>query len=73
MELPLFINAGPLEWVLIFAVVVVSVIYVFGLIHCIANDGIPGVKRVLWAMLIFALPLVGTVAYWFLGRKQVYR
>lgn len=65
----LFLNIGTQEIILLGVVLFVLLAYVFGLIHCIANDYIPGTNRVLWCLAIVALPVIGTVAYWMVGRK----
>lgn len=62
---------GAQEMLLLFIAIPVFIAYLFGMIHCIANDNMPGANRVLWCLMILALPLIGTLAYWFLGRKQV--
>ena len=38
------------------------------LIHSIRNDNLTGTARVLWAALVWFLPLIGSVIYFFLGR-----
>jgi hypothetical protein len=38
------------------------------LVHSIRNDNLTGTARVLWAALVWFLPLVGSVIYFFLGR-----
>ncbi|MGK6353411.1 PLDc N-terminal domain-containing protein [Parapedobacter sp. DT-150] len=72
MEL-LFLNLGTPELVFLFLAIPVFLACVFGLIHCIANDNIPGANRVLWCLVILALPLIGTIAYWVVGRKPTGR
>jgi len=66
MEL-LFLNLGTTE--LFMLIVPAFAFYLLGLIHCIANDNISGTNRVLWCLVIIALPIIGAVAYWFVGRK----
>jgi len=66
----LFLNLGTQELILLFIVIPVFLTYVFGLIHCIANDKIPGGNRILWCLVILALPLIGTIAYWIVGRRS---
>lgn len=68
MEL-LFLNLGTPELILLFIAVPAFVLYLIGMIHCIANDNIPGSNRVLWCLIILALPIIGTAAYWFAGRR----
>jgi len=61
---------GAQEMLLLGIAILISIAYLIGLIHCIANDNIPGGNRVLWSLIILALPVIGTLAYWFVGRKQ---
>ena len=44
--------------------------WVWMLIHAIRNDHIAGGTRVLWAALIWFLPLLGSVIYFFTGRTS---
>ena len=50
----LFINPGLIELAIIFAAVIVSTVHVFGLIHCIGNDDIPGFNECYGAFYIRA-------------------
>lgn len=68
MEL-LFLNVGTPELILLLIAIPGFLLYLFGMIHCIANDNISGTNRVLWCLVIIALPIIGTVAYWLVGRK----
>jgi len=52
----LFLNLGTQELILLFIAIPVFLGYVSGLIHCIANDKIPGSNRILWCLVILALP-----------------
>ena len=65
----LFLNLGTQELILLFLVIPVFLAYVFGLIHYVANDNIPGDNRILWCLVILVLSLIGTIAYWIVGRK----
>ena len=67
----LFVYAKPGEFCLVCTAVVVSAIYMFGLIHCIGNDNIPGSARLFWSLIIVILPIIGTAAYWFIGRRYI--
>ena len=40
------------------------------LIHAIRNDNLDGTARVLWAVLIWFLPLIGSGIYFFTGRTS---
>ncbi len=44
------------------------VFWVWTLIHAIRNDNLTGTARVLWAALIWFLPFIGSVIYFFAGR-----
>lgn len=43
------------------------------LIHAIRNDHVEGTTRVLWVALVWFLPLLGSVIYFFAGRKATGR
>lgn len=45
--------------------------WVWMLIHAIRNDQVTGTTRVLWVALVWFLPLIGSVIYFFTGRKTV--
>jgi Phospholipase_D-nuclease N-terminal len=45
--------------------------WVWMLIHAIRNDQVTGTTRVLWVALVWFLPLIGSVIYFFTGRKAV--
>ena len=45
------------------------VLWIWMLIHCIRNDRLDGTHRVLWALLIWFLPLIGSIVYFFAGRN----
>ena len=66
----LLVYAEPTEFCVVITAVIVSVIYMFGLVHCIGNDDISGSNRLFWSLLIVVLPVIGTALYWFLGRKN---
>ena len=42
--------------------------WVWMLLHAIRNDHLSGTSRVLWAALVWFLPLLGSVIYFFAGR-----
>jgi len=44
------------------------VFWIWMLVHAIRNDGLDGTTRVLWALLIWFLPFIGSVIYFFAGR-----
>lgn len=43
--------------------------WVWMLIHAIRNDHLTGTARVLWAALVWFLPLIGSVIYFFAARN----
>ena len=66
----LFINMGAFELQLLAVALLMAIAYVIGLVHCVGNDHLPSSNRVLWCLAILSLPVIGTIAYWFVGRKQ---
>ena len=44
------------------------VFWLWMLVHAIRNDALDGTTRVLWALLIWFLPFIGSVIYFFTGR-----
>lgn len=68
MEL-LFLNMGTPELILVgLFVLPVLVIYFYCLFHAATNRSIPGMHRLLWFLIILSIPLLGSIAYWFMGR-----
>jgi hypothetical protein len=45
------------------------VFWLWMLVHAIRNDNLDGTARVLWAALIWFLPLIGSAIYFFAGRN----
>ena len=42
--------------------------WVWSLVHVIRNDRLEGTTRLLWALLVWFLPVIGSVIYFFTGR-----
>jgi len=41
----------------------------YSLFHAATNMRIPALHRFIWGVLILAIPLLGGIAYWVMGRK----
>ncbi|WP_373274994.1 PLDc N-terminal domain-containing protein [Parapedobacter tibetensis] len=68
--IPLFSNIGLQEIVLLlFFILPTLVVYFYCLFHAAINRNIPGWHRLLWFFVILSLPLLGSIAYWMIGRK----
>jgi hypothetical protein len=63
-----FINMGTGELVLLI-ILPIAVLYFYCLFHAATNTSIPGTHRLLWFLIILSIPLLGSIAYWFMGRK----
>lgn len=62
----LFLNLGTSEMVII----TLMVFFIFySLFHAATNLRISGMYRLIWGLLILAIPLLGGIAYWVMGRK----
>ena len=46
------------------------VFWLWMLVHAIRNDALDGTTRVLWALLIWFLPFIGSVIYFVAGRRS---
>ncbi len=46
------------------------VLWIWMLIDCLTNDGIPGSEKVAWVLVILLLPFLGSVIYFFVGRPK---
>ena len=47
--------------------------WIWMLIHCIRNDRLEGSERVIWALIVWLLPFIGSVLYFFIARKATPR
>ena len=45
----------------------------YSLFHAATNMAIPGVHRLIWALVILTIPLLGSIAYLVIGRKATGR
>ena len=45
-------------------------LWIWMLVDCLTNDGIPGSEKVAWVLVIFLLPLIGSLIYLFVGRPK---
>ncbi|GGC48282.1 hypothetical protein GCM10011386_45630 [Parapedobacter defluvii] len=67
MEL-LFLNMGTMELIIALPVMVFML---YSLFHAATNMGIPGLHRLIWGLVILSIPILGSIAYWVMGRKPV--
>ncbi|HWK57241.1 MAG TPA: PLD nuclease N-terminal domain-containing protein [Parapedobacter sp.] len=68
MEL-LFLNIGTQEFILLVPVLLTVILYIYCLIHCIANNRLRGNSKLLWLIIILVAPFLGSVIYLIVGRK----
>jgi hypothetical protein len=40
------------------------------LIHAVTNKGISDVEKIMWALVVILLPIVGSIIYFFVGRSK---
>jgi hypothetical protein len=40
------------------------------LIHAVTNKGISDVEKIMWALVVILLPIVGSIIYFFVGRPK---
>ena len=62
----LFLNLGTTE---LFIVLPLLAFMFYSLFHAATNMAISGTHRLIWGLLILAIPLIGSIAYWVMGRK----
>jgi hypothetical protein len=53
--------------------VLTFIFWIWMLIHAIKNNGLSGTERVVWVLVIFFLPCVGALIYFFVGRPKATR
>jgi len=46
------------------------ILWVAMLIHALTNRALVGVEKLVWVLVIIFLPFLGSVIYFFVGRKQ---
>jgi uncharacterized membrane protein YhaH (DUF805 family) len=46
------------------------IFWVVMLIHALTNRGLQGVEKLVWVVVIIFLPVIGSLIYFFVGRKQ---
>lgn len=46
------------------------VLWIAMLIHALTNRGLQGAEKVVWVLVIIFLPFLGSIIYFFVGRKQ---
>ena len=66
---------GGLEALLLFVVgglisLFCFVFWLWMLIHCLTNDGLPGSEKVAWVIAVVFLPFIGSLIYFFVGRPK---
>ncbi len=45
-------------------------LWLWMLIHAIANKGLADAERIVWVLVIIFLPLIGSIIYFFIGRTK---
>jgi hypothetical protein len=46
------------------------VFWVAMLIHVLTNRALAGAEKIVWVLVVIFLPLLGSIIYFFVGRKQ---
>jgi hypothetical protein len=49
---------------------VLFVFWVAMLIHALTNRALQGIEKLIWVVVIIFLPVIGSLIYFFVGRKQ---
>ncbi len=62
----LFMNLGTIEMLIVLPLLAFMF---YSLFHAATNMGIPGLHRLIWGLVILAIPILGSIAYWVAGRK----
>lgn len=62
----LFLNLGTTELVIVLPLLAFMF---YSLFHAATNTNIPGLHRLIWGLVILAIPVLGSVAYLVMGRK----
>ncbi len=50
-------------------VIPVLIFFFYSLFHSATNLSLPVTHRILWFLIVFAIPVLGSIAYWVIGRK----
>ncbi len=50
--------------------VLAFVFWVWMMIHAITNAGLTSGEKIIWVLVIFFLPVLGAILYYFLGRPK---
>ena len=62
----LFFNLGTME---ILLVIPIALFTIYSLFHAATNMAIPVLHRLIWGLVVLSIPLLGSIAYWVVGRK----
>lgn len=62
----LFMNLGIIEMIIVLPLLAFMF---YSLFHAATNTGIPGLHRLIWGLVILSIPILGSIAYWVVGRK----
>lgn len=46
------------------------IFWVVMLIHALTNRALQGIEKLIWVVVIIFLPVIGSLIYFFVGRKQ---
>jgi len=63
----LFLNLGTTELIIVLPLLAFMF---YSLFHAATNMAISGTHRLIWGLLILAVPLLGSIGYWVVGRKS---
>jgi hypothetical protein len=64
----------PLQWLFglgMFAIVLAilaGIFWLWMLIDCLVNPRLIGVEKIVWLLVVFFLPVLGSIIYFFVGR-----
>jgi hypothetical protein len=47
-----------------------TIFWIWMLIHALTNRGISGGEKVAWVLVIIFVPLIGSIIYYFIGKRK---
>lgn len=64
---------GGLELIFIFFLLMPLILSIIGLIQCLQATFEPGSEKLIWVIVLLALPVAGPVLWWTIGIKKAKR
>ena len=63
-------NLGPLELLMFLIVIGVFIFWLLALLDILRSNFTQGINKLCWLLVVFFVPLIGPIIYFFMGRQQ---